>query len=230
MGTKERQVLDAKKVAKLICGSWWFIKGRSQGVPLQVLDGDEGVWCGDGFCGWHLRGTKAQWMTLYLAADTVDNGAIGQAEVDFAKLVAGAKDGAVAISATNLLLRIGDKGTARLFVGPDDSVAWVDEDILAPLGDVMELLWWTTETGPRPIVGGTLTEDLCVVMPMYIPGQHRALARAWRSWNGEDLLDDAPDGRLQPQLAPDESGEEPDDAAPGLMNLAWVDQEGEHGA
>lgn len=183
-------VLDPKKVARLACKNWWATGRTAEGVALQQAPDGEGVWIADSLTAWRLFGNDAEWMRLTLEADAIDHGAAGLADTDVEKVVNGALQDAREITATNLFLDSGDKkkGLARVFVGPGpDEVVFVSDVYLAPIGDVMELQWRGRGPG-SPVVAGTLTDTLCVIMPMHIPGQHGALARAWRAWNKDGVV------------------------------------------
>lgn len=185
---RKAAVLDPKKVARLACKNWWGTGRTAEGVALQPAEDGDGVWVADGWTAWHLIGNDAEWMRLTLEADAIDHGAAGLADSDIGKVVDTALDGALALSATNLFLDSGDKGPARIFVGPGpDDVVFVQDTYLTPIGDVMELQWRGRGPG-APVIASTLTDTVCVIMPLYIPGQHGVLARAWRAWNkgGED--------------------------------------------
>ena len=191
-GAKKRKaaVVDPKKVARLACKNWWSTGRTAEGVALQSAEDGDGVWIADGWTAWRLVGNDAEWMRLTLEADAIDRGAAGLADSDIGKVVDTALDGALALSATNLFLDSGDKGKARVFVGPGpDDVVFVQDAYLTPIGDVMELQWRGRGPG-APIIASTLTDTLCVIMPLYIPGQHGVLAKAWRAWNGDGSFDD----------------------------------------
>lgn len=187
--SRKAAVLDPKKVARLACKNWCGTGRTGRGVSIQ-RDDDDGLWVADGFTAWHLAGNDAEWMRLTLEADAIDHGADGLEDVNAGKVVSASLDESREILATNLFLDSGQRGLARVFVGPGhDEVLFVHEAYLAPIGDVMELQW-RGKGAASPVVASTLTDTVCVIMPMHIPGQHGALARAWRAWNKGGAQDD----------------------------------------
>lgn len=185
-------LVDAKQAAKLVIRNWWlYDKFRPTGAALQA-SGD-GVWIGDGWTAWRITGADAKWIDLLLQADAAEHRAKGLAQPDFNQLRETSLVDAVDWQPTNLMLRISGNQVVRMFVGPRHEVKFVATAHLEPLLDVMKMRWRAATRETAGLVGGILTDDLCILAPVKVDGDNRPLARAWREWTAEDMDGDDSD-------------------------------------